>query len=334
MAVRVLSSSEVDKAVESLSLQALMDLMARVFRALSTNATLVQCPHRASLTMPEHTALVMPGRMDGLGTAIKVVSVPTRGSGLPASILVLDEATGAVKALVNGGALTALRTAAGSALATRLLLGPSAQPTRLVAFGAGAQIRAHVRLLLELYPSLSHCTIVNRTSNERVSSLIAHFATTHANVQFEAMVQTDRDGVQSVVHAANILVAATSSTVPLFENEWVQPRTHIILVGSYKPTMREAPDDLIRRAKCIVVDSRDACAIEAGELITAGVRPEDMIELGELVEGSNTEALRRRLGDVTIFKSVGIAAQDVAIACSVVEQAEQLCLGILVDFDA
>lgn len=325
----VLSASDVDAAAAGLSVDGLIDLMAVVFRALSLTPEGVQCPPRLSLDMTRHTALVMPGRVDGTGTALKVVSVPKHGSGLPASTLVLDESTGAVKALLNAGNLTALRTAAGSALATRLLLGNDARPTRIVAFGAGAQIKAHIRLLLALYPSLTECTIVNRALNARTSDLVAAFS---SKVRTSAM--TNSPNVESAVRDADIIVAATSSEVSLFESDWVKPGAHIVLVGSYKPTMREAPDELIRRARLVLVDSREACAVEAGELISSGIGRESMVEVGEVVDDPAKVSSIRAAGDVTIFKSVGIAAQDVAIACAVTTRAEELGLGASIDFDA
>jgi len=123
----------------------------------------------------------------------------------------------------------------------------------------------------------------------------------------------------------------------------VRPGTHIILVGSYKPEMAEVDTALIRRAR-ILVDSRSACALEAGELIGAGTAPEDTVEVGELLRSTPTgdgvgadsekiaEILRGR--DVTVFKSVGVGAQDVAIAIAVVERAIEHRIGTRIyEFD-
>ena len=115
MSLLVLSSSDVDSVVERLQPQELEVLMASVFRRLSARRGF-ELPHRTSIPMANHTALFMPSRMDEIGTAIKVVSVPIVPGdqrGLPASTLVLDESTGRIKALVNARSLTALRNAAG-----------------------------------------------------------------------------------------------------------------------------------------------------------------------------------------------------------------------------
>lgn len=115
--VLILSSNDVDNVVASMSPQHLLDLMATVFSQLSSKDSVeaVDCPHRTKISMPEHTALFMPGRVPAMGTAIKIVSVPsTRSDGLPATNIVLDEETGTVSAMMNATRLTALRTAAGA----------------------------------------------------------------------------------------------------------------------------------------------------------------------------------------------------------------------------
>lgn len=115
--------------------------------------------------------------------------------------------------------------------------------------------------------------------------------------------------------------------------------THINLIGSYTPEMAEVDNELIRRAQKVLVDSRLACLREAGEIIDAGVSTEDIVEIGEIVEetgeGKEGEAMKvKAAGDVTIFKSVGVGVQDVAIAKIVVEKASSMGVGTKIpDFD-
>lgn len=114
----VLSASDVNKVLELTPVEDLVTLMGRVFTRLTHSPDAVVCPHRLTVPTAAHSALFMPARITPFGTAMKVVSVPTAANdkrGLPASTLVLDENTGAVKALVNASALTAYRTAAGAA---------------------------------------------------------------------------------------------------------------------------------------------------------------------------------------------------------------------------
>jgi ornithine cyclodeaminase/alanine dehydrogenase-like protein (mu-crystallin family) len=210
--------------------------------------------------------------------------------------------------------------------------------TSLVAFGAGSQIESHVTLLLATYPSITNVTIVNRTINDRVTALLSSLRADHPATRFNSISSQDdpQDQVESAVRQADFVCCATLSTTPLFPSEWVRPGTHIILVGSYKPEMAEVDTALIRRAR-IVVDSRSACALEAGELIGAGLAAEDMVEVGELLRSmpargvveADSERVAQILsgGDVTVFKSVGVGAQDVAISIAAVEKAIEHQIG-------
>ncbi|KAJ7787395.1 hypothetical protein B0H14DRAFT_284366 [Mycena olivaceomarginata] len=316
--------------------------------------------------MDNHTALFMPARIAQgplatlRGTSVKVVCVPTSPAdsrGLPASTLVLDEETGAVRAIMNASNLTALRNAAGSLLSTNLV-GPRA-PANVVAFGAGAQIESHLDLHLRAFPSIQTCTIVNRTINKRVSKLAellrARFPAVRIScILHDASAPPSPDpSLKDAVLAANLIICATSSTVPLFPSSWVSDGAHIVLIGSYKHSMHEIDGELIQRAlpsdaskqSALLVDSRSACLAEAGELISAGIEGRQVVEIGELVSfGEDGELLldaaRQPLpveigsttGPVTIFKSVGVGLQDVAIACAVVQRAEELGLGTYVDW--
>jgi ornithine cyclodeaminase/alanine dehydrogenase-like protein (mu-crystallin family) len=230
----------------------------------------------------------------------------------------------------------------GSALVTRLLGPPT--PLALLAFGAGTQIREHVRLLLIVHPSIVRVTIINRTINARLSSLLSSLVPLFPHIDFLVGRAVGGEGLEGFdlkasVREADIICTATSSEVPLFKSEWVKSEAHVNLIGSYKPTMAEVEGDLIRRAGKVVVDSRAACLAEAGELIQAKLGEESLVEAGEMVDGQG-HALSEQVdhvkqaGDVTIFKSVGLGLQDVAIAAAVVEQAEEMGLGTRVaEFD-
>lgn len=211
----------------------------------------------------------------------------------------------------------------------------------MVMFGAGAQIEAHAALFAGVYRgSLRKCFIFNRTANSRLEDLIAALGNEFSSVQFVGF-STGENGLgeehKEVVESADIICAATSSSRPLFPGDFVKPGAHINLIGSYKPTMIEVDSTLIHRAGKILVDSVESCLVEAGDLISAGVGRDGMVELGELlqntapgapftiVEEKCTEF--RGKGDVTIFKSVGVGVQDVAIASLVVRIAESLGVG-------
>ncbi|KAL1674288.1 hypothetical protein EV122DRAFT_220903 [Schizophyllum commune] len=351
MSLLVLSAADVEKATASMSPDELQILMASVFRTLSRgDRWLSSTPHRTSISMSQHTALFMPARIaiDALtGTTIKVVSVPSSPGdtrGLPGSTLVLDEDTGAVNAIVNSRSLTALRNAAGSLLSTRIV--GIDKPTAIATFGSGKQIEAHLKLFLRAYPSVTRCSIINRSANERLTKLADALRVAFPRVTVETSstaAQAQADGsVEGAVRTADIVICATSSTAPLFPSSWVQPGAHVILIGSYKPHMKEVDTELVHRALAgaLIVDSRDACAQEAGELLEAKVDMAAVSEIGELVEVDGKGRLQTTLPEwktkeradaVTMFKSVGVGLQDVAIACAAVDKARAMGLGTTVE---
>ncbi|EJU05506.1 NADP-binding protein [Dacryopinax primogenitus] len=349
MSLLVLSAKDVDAVVQKLTPQELMLLMGKVFAALQQDVPEevspkpVQLPHRIALHLPSHTTLFMPSRLASAGgSAMKVVSVPLEHSqhGLPATTMVMDEESGRVRAVVNARSLTAVRTAAGSGLAVSII-GPR-NPETLVLFGAGLQMLYHGLLLLRMYPSIRSCTVVNRTGNARLESVMKALSRAFPKILLRSLSSSDKENesaIQDAVSAAHIICSATSATRPLYDSDWVSPGTCIVLAGSYKPSMHEVSSRLVKRASIVVVDSRSACLREAGELIAANLTWEDLVELGDLldVDGRPLPGLidtkTNSSGDVTIFKSVGIGLQDVAIANLVVEQALSMGLGTEIDYD-
>ncbi|CAO3661276.1 unnamed protein product [Umbelopsis ramanniana] len=308
--------------------------MAETFTAYSFQPENVQSPHRITVQTPNHTVLYMPSRVDGMGTAMKVVSVPKNGKGgLPSNILVMDEETGNLRAVVNAAALTAIRTAAGSALATKLLASPTA--SNLLVFGAGAQSIAHVDLVVAVRPSIRHVHVWNR-SKERLEPVISLLREKHPNITFTGLVGQDAS-LEDAVRNAHVICTCTNSYVPIFDGHWVQPSTHINSVGSYTLDMEEIDQTTVGLPRKIVVDSREACKIEAGEHVRAvneGRRnPDtDWVEVGALVKHSDLiKQVRENDQDITIFKSVGVSAQDVAIAEMIVKRAEKDNIGQMVE---
>jgi ornithine cyclodeaminase/alanine dehydrogenase-like protein (mu-crystallin family) len=223
----------------------------------------------------------------------------------------------------------------GSLLATQVALRLPNAPEVIVMFGAGAQIEAHATLFIRRYhASLRKCVIFNRTAGSRLEDLVASLEDQFTSVDF---VGFSTEGCElgkefrGTIESADIICTATSSSRPLFPGNWVKPGTHINLIGSYKPTMLEIDSTLVHRAGKIIVDSVDACLMEAGDLLSASVGRGGMIELGELIRTTAQGEVftvvdeKRALfkdNDVTIFKSVGLGAQDVAIANLVMKIAE------------
>lgn len=322
----ILTASDVDAVVARLDVEELVDLTKAVFGSIPSDAEKPVCPPRLTIPAPEHTALVMPARLPATskvgGTAIKIVSV-TQKIGLPASTILLDE-SGRVEAIVNARKLTALRNAAASLLSTRLLF--QRDPKRVIAFGAGEQIHAHLSLFCRAYKSIEGCTIVGRSNSTRLPALIVSLSTKFPGVDFQSLSQDIP--TEEVLADADIIICATPSTTPLFEDLPASTRSlrkHVILIGSYTPSMHEIPGPLARRATTVCVDDVEACLKEAGELIEAGFRKEEVVDLGQLL-GRSSKTDKTEKG-FTLFKSVGTGLQDVAIARSVLNKAKEISIG-------
>lgn len=212
------------------------------------------------------------------------------------------------------------------------LLG-NGKPTNIVLFGSGAQAEAHARMFLGLYPSITKCTVVNRRPTERAAHLVDALVKAFPKVEVCLGISSENDfKLSETVKDADIICTMTSSTQALFASKDVKPGAHMCLIGSYKKHMREVEDDLVKRAGIVLVDSKEACEAEAGEL--HNLTEDQMVEIGKVVKDKSKADPIKQAGDVTMFKSVGLGVQDVAIAQTVLDQAEKLGLGsVIEDYD-
>jgi ornithine cyclodeaminase len=253
---------------------------------------------------------------------IKIASVysqnPTHG--LPmiaATVLILSPETGFPLALMDGTSLTGIRTGAGGGLAADLLARPDAAVVGL--FGAGVQARAQLEAVLAVR-SIRRVNLLSRTkaSAQKLAAEIAGWP--------DAPEVVLTDSPRETITEADIIIGATTSTTPLFDGSDLKPGTHVTGVGSFTPQMQEIDAVTVARAR-IVVDSREACLAEAGDLIIPGAKID--AELGEIVNG--TQPGRQSSAEITFFKSVGVAVQDAAAGAAVLAAAEAQGLGLLVD---
>lgn len=250
------------------------------------------------------SSLFMPGRV-GKISAVKVVSVVP---GNPVGMVAVFDAEGAPIGVVDGTTLTAIRTGAGAGLATDLLASPSA--SRLAMLGAGAmafdQIDA-VRSVREVVQILVWSR--DRRNAEQLADRVGGKAV---------------DRADDAVSDSDIVSCATPSTTPLFSDESVVPGTHINAVGAFRPEMAEVAAETVNRAY-VVVDDYEAAAEEAGDLIQVGRTPN--ASLPEVLAGTHPAIGE----DVTFFKSVGVAAQDVAAAYRALADARESGDGTVLD---
>lgn len=326
MRILLLSREDVRRA---LPMRDAVEAMKRAFAQLSTGQA--EVPLRVPLSVPRHNGLVlfMPAYLAADDQmAVKIVSVfndnPARGLPLiHALVVVVDATTGQPAAVMDGTYLTALRTGAASGAATDLLARPDAAVAAV--FGAGVQGRTQLEGVCAVRPIRQAWVYdVDRARAE------AYAAEMSARLGVPVLVaETPAEAVRE----ADVICTATTSSVPVFDDADVRPGTHINAVGAYTPQMREVPTETVLRAK-VVIDHRTASLAEAGDLlipIREGRMTEAHIwaELGEIVAG--LKAGRTSPEEVTLFKSVGVAVQDVAAAAAVLEAARRENLGTEVD---
>jgi ornithine cyclodeaminase/alanine dehydrogenase-like protein (mu-crystallin family) len=287
-----------------------VDVLEAAFRS----PRLPTAPQRTHLDVDGGTLLLMPAAGDQ-GVGVKLVTVapanPERGLPFVQAVYVLF-ASGSLEplAIVDGSALTALRTSAVSGLATKWLARADAH--RLVVFGAGTQADAHLDAMVAVRP-INSVHVVSRTQ-ARAEPLVERAR----RMNLYAEVATP-----DAVADADIVCTCTTSATPVFDGSLVPAGAHVNAVGAFEPHSRELDDAVIERAR-IVVETREAALAEAGDLlvpIAAGVIHESDIvaDLAEVVAGAD---VRRGSEDVTVFKSVGVAFEDLVVARAAFERVE------------
>ncbi len=303
---------------QALPMRRAVEAMREAFIAFSEGRA--QIPQRIQIPIPEREGitLIMPGYIPPRELGLKVVSVfphnPERGlPTISALVLMLDPETGAPMALLDGAFLTAWRTGAASGLATDLLARPDTESLALI--GAGAQARTQLLAVCAVRP-IRRVRVYSRTP-ERARKLIEEMRGQEGVPEDIALAPTP----EAAVAEADVVCTATNSSTPVFDGRSLRPGTHINAIGSFTLQMRELDEETFRRASRVVVDSRAAALVEAGEVVWAIqqgiIREQDLIELGEIATGRQPG--RRNPEEITLFKSVGLAVQDLVAARWVLE---------------
>jgi ornithine cyclodeaminase/alanine dehydrogenase-like protein (mu-crystallin family) len=324
-----------------------IDAVEAAMTAASRGDTVL--PLRTSMNVPDSTGrlILMPGYLAATGAVparafgVKVVAKFVREPGDPlgthvGAVLLLCADTGRLLALLEGGTLTALRTAAASALATRTLARTDADVVAIL--GAGEEAFRHAVSMCAVRP-VRELRLWARSA-DRAHSLLPRVREALAAASLPrarpAPALRVAGSVAEAVAGAAIVCTTTSAKEPILRGEWLDAGTHVNLVGSAIPTTAEVDAECVRRAR-VYVDYRPAAAAEAGELraaIAAGiVTPEHIVgEIGEVLLGR--VAGRASPDDVTVYKSLGIAAQDLAAAAWAYSAAHEGNRGVIVDLDA
>jgi ornithine cyclodeaminase len=322
MAILVLNQAEVEQLLD---MDGCIEAMAGILEALA-RGELFQPLRTIAFPPGESSAIgLMPAHRSGAQSAysLKTVCVfpdnPTRGlDAHQGTVTLFSGETGQVRALMNASAITAIRTAAVSAVATRLLARDDASELAIV--GSGVQGRSHIEAMRAVRPWAS-IRVASRT-NENAQALADETGAEAA------------ESVEEAVRGADVVVTATNSSEPVLRHEWLKPGAHVNAVGSSVKTAREL-DTATMAAGSLFVDRRESTLNEAGDYLFAAeegaIGPDHIkAEIGEILIGKHPG--RTSPDELTVFKSLGLAVEDLAAAEYVVRRARERGVGTTVEF--
>jgi ornithine cyclodeaminase len=326
MKVLIVNGSEVRQL---LPMNECMEVMAEALSALARGDAIL--PLRPVLWLPEKVGALgmMPSYLGSIqAMGLKVVSVFPGNHGTEydshqGAVLVFETQHGQLLALIDASEITAIRTAAVSGVATRLLAREDAH--NLAILGSGVQARSHLSAMLQARP-IQRVRVWSR--NPEHAQRFAERASQRHNIHIEAA-----PTAQVVVDGADIICTTTSAREPILKGEWITPGTHINAVGSSVPFTRELDTVAVVKAR-LFVDRRESTVNEAGDFLfpkQEGAVTDDHIlgEIGDLLLGKLKA--RETPDEITLFKSLGLAVEDLAAANHVYKKAVELGVGVAVE---
>jgi ornithine cyclodeaminase/alanine dehydrogenase-like protein (mu-crystallin family) len=317
--VRILSLENVK---ELLTMQDALKYVEEAYKQLTLGNAIV--PQRIVITDPAPgLTLIMPGIIGGEMNALatKIVSVYKQNpekynlSTVLAKIMVQDINTGDIVGIMDGSLITAMRTGAATGVSVKHLAREDSKVLGI--YSAGVQAKKQVEgVYWGLNQNLEKCIVFDPNKNTAIE-----FKT---EIEKELGIEVEiADKGDNLLENTDIIVAATTSTTPLFPGEKVAEGTHISSIGAHAPASRELDSTIIKRASLLTAGLKEACLAEAGDYIipiTEGIiKEDDIISIGEIIIGN--ERGRTSDLDIIVFKSVGISAQDVAVAKLVYDRA-------------
>ncbi len=308
----VLTRSDVE---ELLDLDALMGALARAHEELSSGAT--SMPPRIAAMTEQGLLGAMPAYLPSAGLGCKLVTLFPHNTDRPshqATIVLFDPENGTPIALMDGTYITATRTAAAAALAARLLARADARILAII--GTGVQARTHARAFAPVR-DWAEVRVAGRDP-EKTAALADELGARATSFE-------------DAVRGADVVAAATHAAEPVVRAEWVAPGTHVSSVGYAVPGSELDPE--LVRAATIVVESRDSSFAPppGGAAELSGIDPATVAELGELVSGSRRG--RATPVEITLYKSVGVAVQDLAAAALVFAAAKEREVGLEIELE-
>ena len=317
--VRLLSKQDVN---ELLNMDDALEYVEEAYKQLSLGNAIV--PQRIAITDPAPgLTLIMPGLIGGKMSALatKIVSVykdnPTKHN-MPtvlAKIMIQDMETGDIIGIMDGSLITAMRTGAATGVGVKYLARKNSKTMGI--YSAGVQARKQVvGVYWALNQKLEKCKVYDL--NKSVAQSFKEELEKKLGINVEIT-----DSGDDLLVNTDILVAATTSTTPLFSGDKVPEGMHISSIGAHAATVRELDSITIKKAALLVAGLKEACLAEAGDYIIpineGFITENDIISIGDIITGKNHG--RKSEKDITVFKSVGISAQDVAVAKLVYDRA-------------
>jgi ornithine cyclodeaminase len=293
-------------------------------KAINPLRQIVQLPGKRGLLA------IMPGYVEAIDTmGVKVISIfhQNKGTELDShqgAVLIFEAERGCLKGIVDASAITAVRTAAVSGVATRLLAREDA--VELAVLGSGVQAYAHVDAMLLARP-IQRVRIWS-PNQDHVKALVRHVS------ERQNLPVTAVNNAEEAVKGADIVCAVTSAREPVLQGQWLGPGVHINAVGSSVPLARELDSEAVLKSR-LFVDRRESTVKEAGDFLIPreeGLISDDHIqgEIGEILAGQIVG--RQSAQEITLFKSLGLAVEDIASAQLVYKKALKQRVGTWIEF--
>ena len=359
MTFTILSDADVQTLLHNISQSDVQELASALNQALiqySCNDELPYQPHRANVTRPNgQVSLFMPATTPS-SIGVKMVGVapsqtpPPGEKPKPAlrSVLTICDELGQAVGVLNAAELTAFRTSLGSMLLYRY----RKKTENIIVFGAGKQAEWHIRLAILLKgDDIRKITIVNRSSaraKDLVDSLTQSKVGSHIKME---VFEEKENGLEDLITEADVMFCTTPSTSPLFPASYLlsdsglSKSRFISAIGSYRLDMQEIDPELLKHITnpsgpfasqvhqgYITVDSIKGCMDEAGELVAAGLKPEQMREAGKIDGLREEEGVQKWLEEgFVVYKSVGVGIMDIAIGKSLMDLAAEKGVGVHLD---
>lgn len=322
MNVRIFSGSDMLNLIKPVEL---VNTMEDCFKKFSMKKTLT--PSRVVMTIHDNWWGVMPSYVPEYGVGVKIVSVipsnrdkklPT----IPGIAVYFDDETGVPKAVMDGAVLTGLRTAAASALSVRYMK-PSNSGS-LAIIGAGYQARFHVKFIENEF-NIDHVKIydIYKPAAQKLKEYVS-------NMGYDCSVE---GSIKNILMNSDIIVETSTTSNPVVIYRYLKDAVHIVSIGAHTRSSRALDDETIKDSNLIVVDSKEAVYQEAGDIYQPIEKEiinwNKIIELGEFLMG--IDRYKSLVKGVTIYKSVGIAIEDVCAASLLTQVAEKKKVGYLVE---